>query len=165
MDSDERGKFDEECDLLIGQVLGKMDIVLASCNNPGTISVVQYFKLDVNAIDEVGRLIVPTSCVPLAIFTTWKGLLLSGKINELKSLVISTGLNELLSNARLSPTALAGCCEVFTSINIGMCQNSRKCRSVFSPSPSSPLPHLQHLLLSNPRLRPRLQKPSSELTK
>lgn len=106
LSSEENDHFDAVRERMIGRVLKDMDVVFTTCNNSGNPVIADRFEPDINCIDEAGQLTLPAFCVPLTAYKTWKGLLIFGDVNQLKPLILSTGLNEFVSNAKLSAMAL-----------------------------------------------------------
>lgn len=106
LNKEERENFEAERDLMIGRVIREMDVIFTTCNNSGIPVMVNNFSFDVNCMDEVGQVTMASFCVPLTAFKGYKGVLIFGDSRQLKPTVLSTGLNEFVRNARVSPLAL-----------------------------------------------------------
>lgn len=82
------------------------DSVFTTCVTSGCGQLPKHFDPDIVCVDELDQLTVPTFCVPLTAYKTWKGLLLFGDTIQLKPKVASSGMNEFVENSKLSPMDL-----------------------------------------------------------
>ncbi|KAL9583959.1 MAG: hypothetical protein Q9212_002409 [Teloschistes hypoglaucus] len=80
------------------------DASFATLNNSGSESLVQSgFEPDIIIVDEVGQSSIPSLCVPLTSFGTWKVLMVVGDWKQLQPTVLSKTWNEVVGNSVISP--------------------------------------------------------------